>query len=235
MAKSTLVKMPETDHMVSAPSLRRLLAAHDSDDSHVHAASERMTRLNSLYGKDAPRDHFTATSASPKTSSAAEAQSLEQEPPLTKTSSIESTDSEKAVKGSDDGRVTIQEAMVNAVAQHISKHSDDELNRRGKEAEAIVNGTDCAFSDYLGSHFDKEVSNELGLWPLAASNSEEAKAMVEGLERAYGKEATLAQIDRLANIVNRSDTNRSLTTMNGDPPQMPLIDVWSSGEKSRIR
>lgn len=30
-------------------------------------------------------------------------------------------------------------------------------------------------------------SNDLGLWPLAASNREEAEAMIEGLERAHGK------------------------------------------------
>lgn len=55
------------------------------------------------------------------------------------------------------------------------------------QAEAIINGTDRALCDYFGSHFDKETEDELGLWPLLASNREEAEAMVEGLERAHGE------------------------------------------------
>lgn len=152
----------------------------------------------SLFGKDAPRDHFTATSSSPTISSLTDAHSFKQKSDSTIKSSLgpmylarERTDSEKAVNGSDietliDRRVMFQEATVKELAGHIPNDNSDELYRRGIEAEAIINGTDRALGGHFGSHFDKEVSNDLGLWPLAASNREEAEAMVEGLERAYG-------------------------------------------------
>lgn len=184
----------EEDHKVSAPDLHRLLALSTNHDDGTD--SEIMM---CLFCKDAPRDHFTATSASPKTPSLTDTHSLEQEIDSTIKSSFglvyvahERTDSEKAVKGSDDkfpidGRVTFQKDTVKELAGHIRNDSSDELFRCGKEAEAIINGTDRAFGKYFGSHFDKEVSDDLGLWPLAASNREEAEAMVEGLERAHGK------------------------------------------------
>ncbi len=189
MAKTTHVNKSEDDHTVSAPDLHHLLSSRTKNDTDV--ASERLIRLNSLYGKDAPRDHFTATSAPPKTSSAADACSLKLETYLTNRLSVESTDSEEAVKGSDDesltdGRVVFQEDTEKKT-DRIQNDSSDELYRRGKEVEAIINYTDLAFSNYFGSHFDKEVSIDMGLWPHAALNREEAEAMVEGLERAHGK------------------------------------------------
>ena len=105
------------------------------------------------------------------------AQSLERKTFSTNTS-IESTDSEKAVKGSDDDSPT---------DGRVRLESSDELYRRGKEAETIINATDPAASRYFGSHFNEEAINDVELWPLAASNREEAEAMVEGLERAHGK------------------------------------------------
>ncbi len=189
MAKSTHVNKSEDDHTVSAPDLHHLLSSRTRNNTDL--AAERLIRLNSLYGKDAPRDHFTATSASPKTSSAADACSLELETYLTNRSSVESTDSEEAVKGSDDeslsdGRVMFQEDTVKTTG-HIPTNSSDELYQRGKEVEVIINFTDLVFSNYCGSHFDQEVSIDTGLWPLAALTREEAEAMVEGFERAHGK------------------------------------------------
>ena len=116
-------------------------------------SSERLIRLNSLSGKDAPRDHFTATSASPKSSNGINAQSLERETYSTKWSSVGSTDSGKAVKGSDEESPTDGRVMFD---------SSDKLYRRGQEAEAI-NVTDPASSHYFGSHFDKEATNDVGL------------------------------------------------------------------------
>ncbi|CAF9917932.1 hypothetical protein IMSHALPRED_003786 [Imshaugia aleurites] len=183
------------DQRVSAQDLHRLLVQRTEHDTGV--ASELLMRLGSLFGKDAPRDHFTASSVSSKTSSLTDVNSLGQETESTMWSSFgpkylhrERTDSEKAVKGAEDesqidGRVMFQEATVIELARHIPNDSSDELNRRGEEAEAIIDGTGRAFSGYFGSHFDKEVSNDLGLWPLAASNGEEAKAVVEGLVRAH--------------------------------------------------
>ena len=84
----------------------------------------------------------------------------------------------KAVKGSD--------ATVKELAGHVPNDSSDELYGRGKEAETIIKGTDRAFSGHFGSHFEKEDGDDLGLWPLAASNREEAEAIIEGLERAHG-------------------------------------------------
>lgn len=136
MANPTHLDPPDEGRVASAWDLYRLLASHTNNDNVV--VSERRIRLNSLYGKDAPRDHFTATSASPKTFSATDGHSLEQETYLTKSSTVESTDSEKAVKGSDDesqtdGRVMFQEATVKELAGHIHNDSSDELYRRGEE------------------------------------------------------------------------------------------------------
>lgn len=152
-----------------------------------------------FFCKDAPKHHFTATSASPITPSLTDAHSVEQEIDSTIKSSVgptylarERSDSEKTVKGSDhespnDRWVMFQKGTVTELGGHITNDSSDELYWRGMEAEAITNGTDRAFSDYFGSYFDEEVSDDFGLWPLAASNREEAEAMVEGLERAHGK------------------------------------------------
>lgn len=60
------------------------------------------------------------------------------------------------------------------------------LTPNTEQAGAIMNGADRALNVYFGSHFDQENSNDMGFWPLAASNREEAEAMVEGLERAHG-------------------------------------------------
>lgn len=136
MEKSEHLKTRDEDLIITAPDLHRLLASRTSSDS--DGASERLIRLNSLYGKDAPRDHFTPTSASLKTSSATEFHSLGQETGFTNTSLIGSTDSARAVKGSNDdsptdGRVTFQEDAVGGVAAHIPNDSSDELDRRGQE------------------------------------------------------------------------------------------------------
>ena len=167
------------DHKGSAADLPRLLALPLNYD----ASMESLKRLGKWFNNDAPRDHFTASSASPKTSSMTDAHSLKQETDSTYLAR-ERTDSEKAVKGSDEDD---RELFLRAVAGHIPNDSSDELCRRGKEAEAIINGTDRAFGGHFGSHFEEDVSDDLGLWPLAASNREEAEAMVEGLERAHGK------------------------------------------------
>ena len=169
--------------------------------------------LLSLYGKDAPRDLFTTSSASPKTSSLTDAHSLKQETDSTYLAR-ERTDSEKAVNGSQtDGRVMSQQETVTGLAGHITNDSSDELDRRGEEAEAIINGTDRAFGGYFGSHFDKEVSKDLGLWPLTASNREEAQAMVEGLERAHGNRAR-QKYTYSTDTVGRSNTDHSLKASN---------------------
>lgn len=136
MANINHLDTPDEGRVASAWDLHRLLASHTNNDNDV--ASERLIRLNSLYGKDAPRDHFAPTSASPKTFSATDGHSLGQETYLTNTSTVESTDSEKAVKGSDDesqtdGRVMFQEATVKELAGHIHNDSSDELYRRGEE------------------------------------------------------------------------------------------------------
>ena len=136
MANPTHPNTAKEDHVVSSSDLHRLLASHTNN--HNDIASERRIRLNSLYGKDAPRDHFTPTSASSKTSGASSAHSLGQKTYSTNESPIESTDSEKAVKGSDsespdDTRVMFQEATVTDLAGHIANDSSDELYRRGEE------------------------------------------------------------------------------------------------------
>ena len=53
------------------------------------------------------------------------------------------------------------------------------------QAEAIIDGTERAFNDLFGGHFDRGSPNEVELWPLVASNSKETEAMVKGLERAH--------------------------------------------------
>lgn len=131
------------DQRVSAQDLHRLLVQRTEHDTGV--ASELLMRLGSLFGKDAPRDHFTASSVSSKTSSLTDVNSLGQETESTMWSSFgpkylhrERTDSEKAVKGAEDesqidGRVMFQEATVIELARHIPNDSSDELNRRGEE------------------------------------------------------------------------------------------------------
>lgn len=140
MASPTHLDTPDEGRVASTWDLHRLFESYTKNDNDV--ASERLIRLNSLYGKDAPRDHFAPTSESPKTLSAAAGHSLEQEIYLTNMSSIESADSEKAVKGSDDGsqtdgRATFQEATVTEVAGDIHNDSSDELYRLGEEVRII--------------------------------------------------------------------------------------------------
>ena len=127
---------------LSALGLQRLLTLHTEYDSGM------AMRLDSLFGKDAPKDYFTATSGSLKTPSLTD-HSLKQE-----TDSMhlprERTDSEKAVKGSDDesltdGRVTFQDAAVEELGVHIPKDSSEELSRRGKEADGKTSPTHLFF------------------------------------------------------------------------------------------
>lgn len=136
MANPIRLNKLEEDRVAPAPNLHRLLPTGTNHDNDV--ALERLIRLNSLYGKDAPRDLFTATSASLESPRATDAHSHEQKTYPTNTSSIESSDSEKAVKGSDDEsptdvQVMFQEAAVKELAGHIPKDSGDELYRRGKK------------------------------------------------------------------------------------------------------
>ena len=138
MANPTRLNTLEADPVVPAPDLHRLLATGASTNHDKDVALERLIRLNSLYGKDAPRDLFTATSASIESPRATDAHIHEQKKYPTNTSSIESSDSEKAVKGSDDEsptdvQVMFQEARVKELAGHIPNDSSDELYRRGKE------------------------------------------------------------------------------------------------------
>lgn len=144
MADSIHLDMREDEHEVAAPDLHHLLALRTNRDDSM--ASEG---LLSWFGKDAPRDHFTAISASPKNPSLTDAHSLEQETGSNIKSSVgsmylarERTDSEKAVKGSNDepatdGQVTFQKATVKEPAGHISNDGDDELNQRGKEVRTF--------------------------------------------------------------------------------------------------
>ena len=187
MANPFHLSTPQNNHMVLGPSTHCLLALLTSKDTDV--ASERLKRLNNLYSKDAPRDYFTATSGSLKTFNATEAKRVQQTTCSTNASSIESTDSEKAVKGSDgdpliDGQVMFQTSVVEG---HIPIARSDELLDCGKQAEAIIDGADRAFGDISGGQFDRKVSNDIGLWLLVATNREETEAMVEGLERAHGR------------------------------------------------
>ena len=98
MSRSFQVDTSEEDHAVSTRNLR-LLAAHTENDADV--ASERMRRLSSLYGRDAPRDYFIVNT-SPKNSIPEDVHGQEQYNYLTHTLSIEITDSARAEKGSDD-------------------------------------------------------------------------------------------------------------------------------------
>lgn len=141
MAVPIHLDMREDEHKVAAPDLGHLLALRTNG-----MASEGFL---GWFGKDAPRDHFTAISASPKIPSLTDAHSLEQERGSNIKSSVgsmylarERTDSEKAVKGSDDesatdGRVTFQKATVKEPAGHIPNDADDELNQRGKEVRTF--------------------------------------------------------------------------------------------------
>lgn len=122
----------------------------------------------SLFGKDAHRDYFTVNIAFPNT-------------PSPVYLARERTDSEKAVKGS-------EEATVKELAGQSPNDSGDELYRRETEAKGKTHGSDRAFSGHFGGHFGKENLDDFELWSLTASNRKEAEAMVEGLERAYGKE-----------------------------------------------
>ena len=147
MAYPTPLNTPKEDHVVSATELHQLLASHANNNEDV--ASERLIRLNSLYGEDAPRDHFTPTSASLKTPSATDAHRLKRKARSTKSSPIESTDSEKAVKGSDSesqngSRVMFQEAAVKELASHIPNDSSDEFYQRGEEVRIFQ--SDYSFS-----------------------------------------------------------------------------------------
>ena len=133
MANPTHPNTVKEDHVVWSSDLHRLLASDTKN--HNDIVSER---LNSLYGKDAPRDHFTPTCASPKTPGASSAHRLEPKAYIMIESPIESTDSEKAVKGSDnespdDGPVMFQEATVEELSGHIPNDSSDELYWRGEE------------------------------------------------------------------------------------------------------
>ena len=136
MANPLRLNKLEKDFMVPAPDLHHLLAT--GTNHHNDVALERLIRLNSLYGKDAPRDLFIATSASLESSKETEAHSDKRKTYPANTSSIESTDSEKAVKGSDDESPTdvqanSQEATVKELAGHIPNDSSDEVYRGGKE------------------------------------------------------------------------------------------------------
>ena len=144
MADPIHLDVREDEHKVAAPDLHHLLALRANRDDGM--ASEG---LLSWFGKDAPRDHFTAISASSKIPSLTDAHSLEQEPGSNIKSSVgsmylarERTDSEKAVKGSDDesatdGQVTFQKATVKEPAGHTSNDGDDELNQSGKEVRTF--------------------------------------------------------------------------------------------------
>ena len=140
MANSTHPNTVTEDHVASSSDLHRLVASHPKNNN--DRASERRIRLNSLYGKDAPRDHFTPTSVSPKTPGASSAHSLGLKAYSMNESPNESTDSEKAVKGSDsgspdDGQVMSQKATIKELAARIPNDSSDEMFRRGEEVRAF--------------------------------------------------------------------------------------------------
>ena len=113
------------------PNLHHLVTSQTKNDDDL--ASER---LISLYSKDAPRDLFTPTSTSPNTPSTTGADNPKQETDSVNTAPMESTDSEKAVKGSDsesqtDGRVMLQGATVDELPGYIFSDNSDELYGRG--------------------------------------------------------------------------------------------------------
>lgn len=124
------------DQKVSALGPDRLLALQtEYDNGLAHS-----THLDSWL-RDGPKDYFTTTSGSTKTSTLTDPHSLKQDTDSMYLSR-ERTDSEKAVKGSDDepltdGRVVFQDAAVEAVAGHIPNECREELHRRGKEAEGL--------------------------------------------------------------------------------------------------
>ncbi|KAM0803080.1 hypothetical protein BDR22DRAFT_886956 [Usnea florida] len=128
----------------------------------------------SLFDRDAPRDYFTVTAASPNTSG-----------PMYL--ARERTDSEKAVKGS-------KEATVKELAGQSPNYSNDEPYRRETEAKGITHGSDRAFGDYFGGHFGKENLDDFELWSFAALNRKEAQAIFEGLERAYVSRSSTDEI-----------------------------------------
>lgn len=167
------------DQKVLALNLHRLLALRTDNDIGLGPSMH----LDSWF-RDGPKSYFTTTSGSPKTSTVTDPHSLKQDTDSMYLSR-ERTDSEKAVQGSDDEPLSNGRVGFQHIAGHIPSENSEELYQRGIEAKAIINGIDRAFNGHFGSHFDMD-SNDLGLWPLAASNQEEARAMVEGLERAHG-------------------------------------------------
>ena len=139
---------------VSVLGLRRLLTLHTDYDSGM---AMRLDPLDSLFGEDAPKDYFTATFGSLKTPSLTD-HSLKQETDSMHLSR-ERTDSEKAVKGSDDesltdGRVTFQDTAVEELGVHIPKDSSEELSRRGKEANGKTSLTRLSFVQADWEHRD---------------------------------------------------------------------------------
>ena len=111
----------EEGHKISAPDFHGQLALRTGYDTGI---ALDILICRSLFGKDAPRDHFAVTIASPNTPS------LVYLP-------RERTDSEKAVKGS-------EEATVKELAGQSPNDSSDELYRRETEVRTFWFGT-CVF------------------------------------------------------------------------------------------
>lgn len=174
--------------------LRRQL---DIDSSRGDERLE-VLRFTEFFSKDAPLCFLAETTISRGTLSSTESRTSETDP--TTISQIDQmnvarkrTDTERAVIGSDSstGSPTqygdmLQRATLKDLAGHIPNDRTEEIDRRGKEAEAIINGTDRAFSGNFGCQFSEMAADDLGSWPLTASNREEAAAMLRGLERAQG-------------------------------------------------
>ena len=130
------------DQKVSALDLHCLLALHTDYDIGMAPSMLLYSWL-----RDGPRDYFTTTSGFPKTSSLTDPHSLKQETDSMYLSR-ERTDSEKAVKGSDDepranGRVGFQHDTLKNIAGHIPSENSEELRRRGKEAEVRTFRSHC--------------------------------------------------------------------------------------------
>ena len=111
----------EEDHNDSAPDLRTQLAPRTNYDDSM----DLDLRLRIWYDEDAPRNLFTASSASPKTSSLTDAHSLKKKTDSTDLAR-ERTDSEKADNGEDE-------------ESQIDKGVDvgDEPYRRGQEVRTF--------------------------------------------------------------------------------------------------
>ena len=164
MANSAHMSSNEKDQIAQVPDLRRLLASRTRVNTDV--VQEYIIRLNSLYGKDTPKDRFIATSAPPLTTGVVDTHSLEEEKYLTNTTLVESTYSEEAIRGSDnespiDGLVLFHEDTVKDNAGSISMVAVTSYIE--KMARAIIKFTDPAFNSHFGSHFDKEVPDYLEL------------------------------------------------------------------------